>query len=556
MKLTTEEFLQYLRRSGLVEKDLLEKTLSDLQKTLPPEKYGNPDFIAANLVHQDLITEWHVRQLMRRKYKGFFLRQYRILDHLGDGGMSSVFLAEHTVMQRQAAIKVLPKKRLTNSAYLERFVREAQAIASLDNANIVRAYDIDQVDDIHYIVMEYFKGDNLRQRVEKTGPLGFEDAVNYMLQAARGLAHAHRIGIIHRDVKPDNILVNDEGTVKLLDMGLALLDDSLVKGDFTEDESKVLGTADYLAPEQAVNSAKVDLRADIYGLGGTLYYCLTGHPPFPTGTIAQRIQAHKTETPKSIYIDRPEAPDDLVNICSKMMAKKPEDRFQSSEDLIAIFQYWLIHHGFATEKDFPAFSEEEEQKLSDNETLWSFNTLSTKSIFDQEADSFSDSDSRLASTINLFSGESSNGSRLSGLWGNNRNSGIVLSDRSGTISSLNDPFEMALQEATSTHSYFSEENIDLPTKNNEKDPINKNAGKDSGVKNIAKTSALNSTGIKRSSVIGKETADNTVDESPSDIHWMRLVPVWFWALFFSGYVAAIFLAGILFALLVKLGNSE
>ena len=548
MKLTTEEFLQYLRRSCLVEKEQLEKALTELQNKLTPEKYGDSDIIAVNLVHLDLITEWHVRQLMHRKYKGFFLRQYRILDHLGDGGMSSVFLAEHTVMQRQVAIKVLPKKRMKNTVYLDRFIREAQAIASLDNANIVRAYDIDQVDDIHYIVMEYFKGDNLRQRVEKTGPLSFEDAVNYMLQGARGLAHAHRIGIIHRDVKPDNLLVNEEGTVKLLDLGLALLDENLVKGDFTEDESKVLGTADYLAPEQAINSAKVDHRADIYGLGGTLYFCLTGHPPFPTGTIAQRIQAHKEETPKSIYIDRPEAPDDLVNICSKMKEKKPEDRFQSAEDLIAIFQYWLIHHGFATEKDFPAFSEEEEQNLSDDESLWSFNTLGSKSIFDQESDlTSSNPDARLTSSINLFSGQSHGESRVSGLWRPDSNKGeIVLSDRSNNF----DPFEEALQEAASLPNFSTAEFKAPPPNSLVINPTNKSpGGKATNNRSVNTKNSVNSKGT------ASENEFEDDQKNSLGLHWMRLVPIWFWSLFFAGYVAAVFLAGILFALLVKLGAS-
>ena len=155
-KLSVETFLDLLRKSQLTEDERLNSTLAAIAEEGDKTRLQDADYLAGMLVRKGLITRWHVRQLMKRKYKGFFLRQYRILDHIGTGGMSTVYLAEHTLMHRMVAIKILPKKRMTNSAYIERFVREAQAIAALNHPNIVQAYDIDRYDDMHYIVMEYF----------------------------------------------------------------------------------------------------------------------------------------------------------------------------------------------------------------------------------------------------------------------------------------------------------------------------------------------------------------------------------------------------------------
>ena len=314
--LSVANFLELLRRSNLVEPASLDQALAEIESESTEKQLDDIEYVSGQLVARYLITAWHARQLFKERYKGFFLRQYKILGHLGTGGMSSVYLAEHRLMQRRVAIKILPRKRLAKSIYLERFVREAQAIASLDHPNVVRAYDIDHEGDLHYIVMEYFDGKNLQNLIEKEGKPPFARIVNILRQAADALAHAHEVGVIHRDVKPSNILVNETGDVKILDLGLALLDDKLFEGRITHiQEDTILGTADYLAPEQALDSHRVDARADVYGLGGVLYFCLTGHPPFPDGTVSQRLLAHQTKEPPSILIDRPDTPDDLVNLC-------------------------------------------------------------------------------------------------------------------------------------------------------------------------------------------------------------------------------------------------
>ena len=350
----TDAFLELLSKSGLVSDDKLDDALTLMEDTATPHQLADAEYVGKTLVDQGIITPWHLRQLLKRRYKGFFIRQYKILGLLGAGGMSTVYLAEHTLMQRRVAIKVLPKERLKKSAYLDHFVREAQVIATLDHPNIIRAYDIDREDDIHYIVMEFFEGLNLQKKVETEGPLAVPDIVRYVLQAAEALSYAHKIGIVHRDVKPGNLLVNSKNQVKLLDLGLAMIDQRLYSGNISSNfqESSILGTADYLAPEQAMNSQKIDSRADIYALGGVLYFCLTGHPPFPSGSISERLLAHQQKEPKSILLDRPNTAKDLVAICEKMMAKNPCDRQQSADEVIHDLQNWLIDHKQADPNEF------------------------------------------------------------------------------------------------------------------------------------------------------------------------------------------------------------
>jgi serine/threonine-protein kinase len=328
------QFIEMLRRSGLVESAKLDETLAVIESKADAEQLEDPAYIADQLVRRYILTAWQSRQLLKGRYKGFFLRQYKILGHLGSGGMSSVYLAEHVLMQRRVAIKVLPRKRLEKAIYLERFIREAQAIAALDHPNIIRAYDFDHEGDLHYIIMEYFPGDNLQAIVDRKKKVPFPRIVNVLRQTADALAHAHAIGVIHRDVKPSNILVSPQGEVKVLDLGLALLDDQVYEGRITHiPEDTILGTADYLAPEQAIDSHKVDARADIYALGGVLYFCLTGHPPFPEGSIPKRLLDHQQSEPASILIDCPDAPEDLIALCKKMMSKNPFAGVKSSVEV-------------------------------------------------------------------------------------------------------------------------------------------------------------------------------------------------------------------------------
>ena len=193
--------------------------------------------------------------------------------------------------------------------------------------------------------MEYVEGSDLQQLVKREGPLDYALAADYIRQAAEGLEHAHEAGLIHRDVKPANLLLDRKNVVKVLDLGLArFTDEDLASLTVAYDEN-VLGTADYLAPEQALNSHGVDARADLYSLGCSLYYLLTGHAPFPEGTLPHRLMAHQKLQPPSVLVDRPDAPEDLLDICDKMMAKKADRRYQSACEVADALGAWLKNHG-------------------------------------------------------------------------------------------------------------------------------------------------------------------------------------------------------------------
>lgn len=344
-KVTTSKFLDLVRRSALVDEGRLNSFLEKTTKEHGESVLEDQDRLAGLMIEAGLLTRWQADKLLAGKHRGFRLGKYKLLGQIGKGGMSQVYLAEHELMKRRVAIKVLPRNRVNDSSYLERFRLEARAVAKLDDPNIVRAYDIDNEGDVHYIVMEYVDGQDLHQIVAAQGPLDYDTAADYIAQVANGLQHAHEMGLVHRDIKPANCLVDRHNTVKLLDLGLAKLTEDDQASLTMANEENVLGTADYLAPEQALDSHGADCRSDIYSLGCTLYFLLTGSPPFPEGSISERLLKHQTARPESIYKFRPDAPPSLVEICETMMAKKPDDRFQSAGEVAEQLKSWLAERG-------------------------------------------------------------------------------------------------------------------------------------------------------------------------------------------------------------------
>jgi serine/threonine protein kinase len=334
-----DDLLDLVRKSGVLEEKKLDAYLGKLRAAgpLPSE----PSKLAGYMVRDGLLTNFQAEQLMLGKWRRFNIGKYKVLERLGAGGMGSVFLCEHKLMRRRVAVKVLPTAKAEDPSSLERFYREARAVAALDHPNIVRAYDIDQDENLHFLVMEYVDGASLQEIGKKVGPLDVVRACHYMRQAALGLAHAHEAaGLVHRDIKPGNILVDRNGVVKILDMGLARFfhdeEDILTK----KYDENVLGTADYLAPEQALDSHGVDIRADIYSLGATFYFCLTGKTPFSEGTVAQKLIWHQTRQPKSIRSIRPEVPEGVAAIVEKMMAKEAAQRYQTPQEVMAALEPW------------------------------------------------------------------------------------------------------------------------------------------------------------------------------------------------------------------------
>jgi serine/threonine protein kinase len=329
---SSDELLDLVRKSGVGDEKRLDTYMQQLRASggVPPE----PGKLAGLMVRDGLLTHFQAEQFLLGKWRRFTIGKYKVLERLGSGGMGSVYLCEHKFMRRRVAVKVLPAAKAEDPSSLERFYREARAAAALDHPNIVRAYDIDQDDNLHFLVMEYVDGASLQEIVKKTGPMEVLRAAHYARQAAIGLQHAHEAGLVHRDIKPGNLLVARDGTVKILDMGLARFfhdeEDMLTK---KYDES-VLGTADYLAPEQAIDSHGVDIRADIYSLGATVYFILTGQPPFSEGTVAQKLIWHQTRQPKPVTAYRQDIPADLLGVLNKMMAKEMKERYQTPAEVV------------------------------------------------------------------------------------------------------------------------------------------------------------------------------------------------------------------------------
>jgi eukaryotic-like serine/threonine-protein kinase len=334
---TIAEFLEIGYRSGLLEKDAVET----LRQTWQADEriHQSPKELAQSLIREAMLTHFQAEKLLLGRWRGFTISgKYRLLARLGTGGMGEVFLCEHILMGRKVALKFLPRSQVGDPASLARFYREARAVARLDHPNIVRAHDIDHEDKLHFLVLEYVDGCNLHDFVRKNQTLTPCRAAHYIRQSALGLQHAHEAGLVHRDIKPGNLLLDRQGTVKLLDMGLARFFHEDTGAFVREFEAGyIIGTADYVAPEQ-INDSRVDVRADIYSLGGTCYYLLVGKSPFQDGTTPQKMIWHQVRQPKSLRALRPDVPEGLVHVIERMMAKDPARRYQSPAEVAAALE--------------------------------------------------------------------------------------------------------------------------------------------------------------------------------------------------------------------------
>lgn len=275
--------------------------------------------------------------------------RYRILGPLGKGGMGVVYKAQHRMMDRAVALKVIDSRFIENPQAIERFRTEVKAAARLTHANIVRAYDAEQADHLHFLVMEYVDGISLAELLRRNGPLPVHQVCGIVRKVAQGLQHAFEQGMVHRDIKPQNIMVTQDGRIRILDFGLARLarereipiaagggpprDQMRQTADALTLAGTVLGTPDYIAPEQAMDARQADIRADIYSLGCTCYFLLTGLPPYPTGSAMDKLIAHSERTPTSILEHRADVPADILAIVRRMMERKPDDRYQAPREI-------------------------------------------------------------------------------------------------------------------------------------------------------------------------------------------------------------------------------
>ncbi len=335
---TTDQLLDMVRASAIHPADRLTERLRAVAD-LP----ADPRRSAAILVRHGVLTEFQAKMLLAGRSRGFTLGPYVILDQLGKGGMGSVYLAEHRTLLRRVALKVLtpPRDAADERLAVERFLREARSAAALDHPNIVRLFDVGQQGGVNYLAMEYVEGTTLDVLMTRGGPMAPSRAVGYVAQAAAGLQHAHEKGFVHRDVKPSNLILAKDGTVKILDMGLARSfspNDSLTES--FDRGGAVIGTADYIAPEQALSASVIDARSDIYSLGATFFALVTGRPPFQ-GTTTQKLLQHQTAEPPPLAELDLTFPEGLSAVIARMLRKRPEDRYHSAAEVIAALQPWL-----------------------------------------------------------------------------------------------------------------------------------------------------------------------------------------------------------------------
>jgi serine/threonine protein kinase len=339
---TVPELVDLIHKSGAVDPRRLDPCLAQVA-ALPTPLTGARQ-LAGVLVRQGVLTRYQAVQLLQGRWQGLVLGKYLILEQLGWGGMGVVYLAEHRLLQRWVAIKVLPRVLARDRWFREQFYHEAQAVAALAHPNIVRAHDVGCEGTLHFLVMEYVDGTNLHDIVKKHGPLSVPRAAHYIRQAAAGLQHAFEAGLVHRDVKPGNLLLDRRGVIKLLDLGLACFQRGRAGAncDKKEEAGYIVGTDDYLSPEQIVNSNDVDIRADVYGLGAAFYFLLTGQAPFADVELpSQKFVAHLTRGPRPIRQLRPDVPPELEEVVMQMMAKNPWERYQTPAAVAEALAPWM-----------------------------------------------------------------------------------------------------------------------------------------------------------------------------------------------------------------------
>jgi eukaryotic-like serine/threonine-protein kinase len=329
---TVEGFLRNVLRSGVLSRI----ELQDALRNVPLDNRQDAEAVSDHLVETGKLSRFQVGKLIKGMTVGLVLGPFHVLAPIGRGGMGTVYLARDSRSQLLVALKVLPPKRAREEQrLLSRFRREMEMCQRVAHPHLAWAYEVGVCQGVYYIAMEYIPGRSLYRLVNDQGPLEIARAARLFCEVASALDHAHNQGLIHRDMKPSNIIITPHDHAKVLDLGLAL-----VQGEapgvleVVGGRGYVVGTLDYIAPEQAENATQVDPRCDIYSLGCTLYFALTGQPPFPvSGTPLEKIQRHRLEEPAPVPQFNPAVPPSFIGILRKMMAKNPEQRFGSAAEV-------------------------------------------------------------------------------------------------------------------------------------------------------------------------------------------------------------------------------
>lgn len=350
------EFIATLREQPILKKEHLSELLQgDLPKDFP-----EPRTLARELLRREWLTPFQVNQILQGRGTQLILGAYLLLERLGEGGAGQVFKARHLRLHRMAALKVIRKELLSESEVVDRFYREVRIISQLNHPNVISAFDAGVCGSQHFLAMEYVSGTDLGKLVKQYGPLSAELACDYIRQAAVGLQHAFERGLVHRDLKPHNLLLTGGKstgqdplehvqTVKIADFGLARIRYTPISDDVTQQIAEyigsgaltprgavMLGTPDYMAPEQAIDFHQADIRSDIYSLGCTLFYLLTGRAPFSGGSLAEKLAGHLHQQPPLLTEIRPDLPSSLNSLMQRLLAKQPSQRFQTPAEVAAL----------------------------------------------------------------------------------------------------------------------------------------------------------------------------------------------------------------------------
>lgn len=331
MALSLKQFVDNVSQSGLLSAD----EVSACSDSLPNGKRNDVQELAKLLVRQKKLTKYQAQAIYQGKQKALKFGEYTVLDKLGEGGMGVVLRARHGRMEREVAIKVLPAKALKSETAVDRFYKEVRAAAKLIHPNVVTAFDASEHAGSHYLVLEFVDGKDLSEVLREHGPLPLAQAVECTIQAARGLEYAHTKGLVHRDIKPANLLLDKEGTVKILDLGLARLEQEQASRDGLTKSGQIMGTVDYMSPEQARDTKHADARSDVYSLGCTLYRLLTGQPVYDGDSIMNKMLSHAQDPVPELQSVRADVPARLNAVFQKMVAKQADDRQQSMTEVIA-----------------------------------------------------------------------------------------------------------------------------------------------------------------------------------------------------------------------------
>jgi serine/threonine-protein kinase len=328
------DLLPVIRNSGV----LTDRQFAELKAKVLRGDYPNESVaLAERLVREKVLTEYQTKRFLSNKSHGLTVGRYVILDRLGSGSMGRVYKAHHVMMDRYVALKIIAPEIVSNEKVVARFQREMRLVGRLDHPNVIRAFDADQLSDrVLYIVMEYAKGKSLGQKLLE-GLIPPLDMADFAAQASLGLAHAHAQGVVHRDVKPSNLLLTVEKQIKVLDLGLGVLMEADNSSTFATADGIAVGTVDYMSPEQACGR-DVDGRSDLFSLGCAMYHLMSGKLPFPGDSPIERMGKRIAGRAVPITEVRPDVPQSLVRALDKMLALKPQDRFQTAAEAAEALQ--------------------------------------------------------------------------------------------------------------------------------------------------------------------------------------------------------------------------